>query len=154
VLYEEDFENVGGLLVGSEHERFISEENEELRRIRLMKLAELRAKKEMSGKPFHITDADFDETVKKYPLVLVDFWAEWCGPCRALAPTIEELQREYAGKVFVGKLNVDENPRTAEGFQVFSIPTLIVMKNGAEVERIVGCVPKKHIEASLKKHLG
>ena len=140
--------------MASEHERFISEENEELKRIRERNLADLKARKEMSDKPVRVTDADFDETVKKHPLVLVDFWAEWCGPCRALAPAVEELHNEYAGKVFVGKLNVDENPQTAEGFQVFSIPTLIVMKNGKEVDRIVGCVPKKHIEASLKKHLG
>ncbi len=137
-----------------EHEQFISEENEELKRIRWRKLAELKARKDMSDKPVHVTDSDFDETVKKYPLVLVDFWAEWCGPCRALAPTVEELHKEYMGKVFIGKLNVDQNPQTAENFQVFSIPTLIIMKNGKEVDRIVGCVPKKHIEASLNKHLG
>ena len=106
------------------------------------------------SKPVHVTDADFSETVKKHPVALIDFWAEWCGPCRALAPTIEELHKEYAGKVFVGKLDVDQNPQTAESFQVFSIPTLIVMKNGQEVDRIVGCVPKKSIEAVLKKHLG
>ena len=106
------------------------------------------------SKPVHVTDVDFSETVKKHPVALIDFWAEWCGPCRALAPTIEELHKEYEGKVFIGKLDVDENPQTAEGFQVFSIPTLIVMKNGQEVDRIVGCVPKKSIEDVLKKHLG
>jgi thioredoxin 1 len=137
----------------SEHEQFISGENDELKQLKERKLAEFKARKEMS-KPVHVTDADFSETVKKHPVALIDFWAEWCGPCRALAPTIEELHKEYAGKVFIGKLDVDENPQTAEGFQVLSIPTLIVMKNGQEVDRIVGCVPKKSIEVILKKHLG
>ena len=107
----------------------------------------------MSCKPTHVTDKDFDEVVKKNPLTLIDFWAEWCGPCRALAPTIEELAQDHAGKVFVGKLNVDDNPETAERFQVYSIPTLLIMKDGCEVDRIVGCVPKSNIENALKKHL-
>jgi len=137
-----------------EHERFISCDKEELNHIREQKLAQLKARTKMNDDgPIHVTDSDFDETVKKQPLALIDFWAAWCGPCRALAPTIEELSREYAGKVFVGKLDVDENPEKAECFQVFSIPTLLVMKNGQEVERIVGCVPKKHIEDALKKHM-
>ena len=139
--------------MNGEHEQFISEENDDLKRTQDRKLEELRARKDMS-KPVHVTDADFNETVKKHPLALIDFWADWCGPCRALAPTIEELHKEYAGKVFIGKLDVDENPHTAECFQVFSIPTLLIMKNGQEVERIVGCVPKNNIEAALKKHLG
>jgi thioredoxin 1 len=154
LVQEAQRKNIDDSWMGSEHEQFISEENEELKRIRWRKLAELKARKDMSDKPVHVTDSDFDETVKKYPLVLVDFWAEWCGPCRALASTVEELHKEYMGKVFIGKLNVDQNPQTAENFQVFSIPTLIIMKNGKEVDRIVGCVPKKHIEASLNKHLG
>jgi thioredoxin 1 len=137
-----------------EHERFISEEEEELKRIREKKLAEFMARKEMGNEPVHVTDANFEETVKKHSLALIDFWASWCGPCMALAPVIEELTKDYAERVFVGKLNVDENPQTAEYFQVFSIPTLLIMKNGREVERIVGCVPKKHIEAALGKHLG
>jgi thioredoxin 1 len=101
-----------------------------------------------------LVDSSFDETVKKHAVSLVDFWASWCGPCLALAPTIEELAREYGGKVLVGKLNVDENPRTAESFQVYSIPTMVIMKNGKEVDRLVGCVQKKVIVAALEKHLG
>jgi thioredoxin 1 len=84
---------------------------------------------------------------------LVDFGADWCGPCRALAPTIEELARDYSGKVLVGKLDVDESPKTAECFQVFSIPTLIVFKDGCEVERLVGLCAKSSIEGLLQKHL-
>jgi len=140
--------------MSDEHERFISEDNEELKRIREKKLAEFKAKKEMANEPVHVTDADFEETVKKHSLALIDFWAPWCGPCLALTPTVEELSKDYAGRVLIGKLNVDENPQTAECFQVFSIPTLLIMKNGKEVERIVGCVPKKHIDAALRKHLG
>jgi len=136
-----------------ERERFISCDEEELKRIREKKLAQFKARKKMNDGPIHVTDSDFDETIRKHPLALIDFWAAWCGPCRALAPTIEELSREYTGKVFIGKLDVDENPEKAECFQVFSIPTLLVMKNGQEVERIVGCVPKKHIEDILKKHM-
>jgi thioredoxin len=111
-------------------------------------------KQEMNDKPIHVTDKDFDQVVSKNPLVLIDFWAAWCGPCRALAPTIEELAQEHADKVLVGKLNVDENPETAERFQVQSIPTVLIMKDGCEVDRIVGCVPKSNIENALKKHLG
>ena len=136
-----------------EHDGSASDEKE-LERMRGKKLTELREKKqEMNNEPVHVTDSDFDEITKKHALALIDFWATWCGPCQALAPTIEELAKEYAGRILVGKLNVDENPRTAECFQVFSIPTMLIMRNGEEVDRIVGCVQKKHIEVVLRKHL-
>lgn len=106
----------------------------------------------MSTQPFHITDSNFEETLKKNKLVLVDFWANWCGPCRALAPTIEELAKEYNGKALVGKLDVDENPATAERFQVFSIPTMILFKDGTETERLVGLCSKSRISDTLNKH--
>ena len=128
-----------------------SMDDDELRKAREKKFAELKGKKPDSG-PVHITDSSFNEMTSKSRLALVDFWASWCGPCQALAPTIEELAREYSGKVLVGKLNVDENPQTAESFQVFSIPTMLIMKNGKEVDRIVGCVQKRIIEEALKKH--
>jgi thioredoxin 1 len=137
----------------NENDDLCSEENK-LNRIREKKLAELKEKKQHAGNaPVHVTDSDFNEITGKHPLALIDFWASWCGPCQALAPTIEELANDYAGKVFIGKLDVDENPRTAECFQVFSIPTLLVMKNGREVDRIVGCVPKRHIDATLRRHM-
>jgi thioredoxin 1 len=107
----------------------------------------------MGNEPVQITDADFNEVVAKNHLALIDFWASWCGPCKALAPTIKELAKDYTGRVLVGKLDVDENPRTAERFQVASIPTVLVMKDGCEVDRIVGCVPKKYIESAITKHL-
>ena len=107
----------------------------------------------MDNGPFHITDKNFDETIKNNKLVLVDFWAGWCGPCKALAPTIEELAEEYFGKVLIGKLDVDSNPKTAECFQVFSIPTVILFKNSIETERMVGLSTKKNLEALLQKYL-
>jgi thioredoxin 1 len=106
----------------------------------------------MSTQPFHITDSNFEDTIKKNNVVFVDFWANWCGPCRALAPTIEELAKEFNGKILVGKLDVDENPVTAERFQVFSIPTMILFKNGKETERLVGLCPKNRIVDTLNKH--
>jgi thioredoxin 1 len=143
--------------MNSEHEQFISDEDAELKRTRekKKKLVELKEKKtEMNAEPACVTDSDFNETVNKHALALIDCWAPWCGPCIALAPTIEELAREHVGRMFIGKLNVDENPQTAECFQIFSIPTMLIMKDGKEVDRIVGLVPKKHIEAVLRKHLG
>jgi thioredoxin 1 len=107
----------------------------------------------MSNEPVHVTDANFDEMLKNNKVALIDFWAGWCGPCRALAPTIKELARDYNGKMFIGKLDVDENPKTAKCFNVYSIPTLIVFKDGCEVERLVGLCAKNRIEGILQKHL-
>ncbi len=106
----------------------------------------------MSTEPIHITDANFEQTIKNNKLVLVDFWANWCGPCRALAPTIAEISKEYSGKILVGKLDVDSNPETAERFQVFSIPTMILFKDGQETDRLVGLCPKNRITDALQKH--
>jgi thioredoxin 1 len=140
-----------------ETQRVESGKDSELERIRAGKMKELTAKmkgeKPVANAPIAIDDEHFDETVKKHSLMLVDCWADWCGPCRMLAPTIDELARDYAGRVTVGKLNVDDNPQTAERFCVMSIPTLLIMKNGVEVDRVVGCVPKELIEERLKKHL-
>jgi thioredoxin 1 len=107
----------------------------------------------MSAKTIHVNDSNFNETVTRHSLVLIDFWASWCGPCLALAPTIEELAEQYGEKIIVAKLDVDENPCTAGLFQVYSIPTVVMMKNGKEVERIVGCMPKDCFETMLKKHM-
>jgi thioredoxin 1 len=105
----------------------------------------------MSTEPFHVTDQNFDQTINSNKTVLIDFWATWCGPCRALAPTIVELANEYAGKALIGKLDVDANPETAEKFQVFSIPTMILFKDGKEVDRLVGLCPKSKITDALSK---
>jgi len=143
----------------SREERFISDsEDEELKNLRAKMLKQLVGHKEgkrgVKSEPVHVTDTSFDKTIKENQLAIIDFWASWCGPCRALAPNIQELADEYAGKVFVGKLDVDENPSTAERFQVFSIPTVLIMKDGKEVDRIVGCMPKDYIVNTLKKYLG
>src|SRR6185436_9447539 len=98
-----------------------------------------RCKKPLSldVKPMTVTDATFAADVEQSPIpVLLDMWAPWCGPCRMIAPTIEELAKEMAGRVRVAKMNVDENPNTASRFRVMSIPTLLVLKGGQEVERI------------------
>jgi thioredoxin 1 len=107
----------------------------------------------MVNEPLHLTDNNFDDAISKNKVVLVDFWAGWCGPCRALAPTIEELAKEFAGKVLITKLDVDENPKIAERFQVFSIPTVILIKDRCEVDRIVGLCPKKQYDSALQKHM-
>ena len=100
----------------------------------------------------HFNDADFSEKVLKSPLpVLVDFFADWCGPCRLAAPIIDELAGVYAGKVTIGKLNVDENQQTAAGYGVMSIPTVIMFKGGKEAERKVGFAGKSGYEEMIKK---
>ncbi len=101
-----------------------------------------------------VVDSAFDKEVTESEVpVLVDFWAPWCGPCRALSPVIEELSNDYEGSVKVGKVNVDENPQTTMKFRIRSIPTLIVFKNGEVAEQIVGAVPKSEIEKVLNKTL-
>ena len=78
----------------------------------------------------HLDDESFKRSIKAHPLLLVDFWAPWCGPCKAIAPVIEELAEKYDGKVFIGKIDIDENPKTADSYGVRSIPTLVLLKDG------------------------
>ncbi len=107
-----------------------------------------------SDKVLHVTDQDFDEhVIKGKGLILVDFWAEWCGPCRMVAPILEELAVEYEGQITVTKLNVDENRGTAARFGIRSIPTLLFFKDGSQVEQIIGAVPKSTIKAKVQQHL-
>jgi thioredoxin 1 len=102
-----------------------------------------------------VTDQNFDQDVLKSDKpVLVDFWATWCGPCRAIAPIVEELANEYQGKVKVAKMDVDRNQATPMRYHVLSIPTLLVFKDGQVKEQIVGYVPKEHIQKALDKHAG
>ncbi|TLZ58264.1 MAG: thioredoxin [Methanobacteriota archaeon] len=103
--------------------------------------------------PITLTDANFDEEIRKADPILVDFWAEWCGPCHRVAPILEEVARARAGRLRLGKLNIDENPRTPARFQIMSIPTMLLFKNGSLVDGIVGAVPKAEIESLLAPHV-
>jgi thioredoxin 1 len=101
-----------------------------------------------------VTDADFDQTVEKADgLTVVDFWATWCGPCRMIAPILDQIAVEYAGQVKIAKLDVDANIKTATRFNVRSIPMLLFFKDGKVVDQIVGAVPRQAIEAKLKQHV-
>ncbi|HHB0034498.1 TPA: thioredoxin [Staphylococcus aureus] len=99
-----------------------------------------------------VTDADFDSKVES-GVQLVDFWATWCGPCKMIAPVLEELAADYEGKADILKLDVDENPSTAAKYEVMSIPTLIVFKDGQPVDKVVGFQPKENLAEVLNKHL-
>jgi thioredoxin 2 len=105
-----------------------------------------------SSKPVSVTDATFAEVVERSPLpVLLDMWAPWCGPCRVIAPVLDNLAVELAGRVRVAKLNVDENPVTSARFDVRSIPAMLILKAGQEVDRIVGVQPKSEIARRLER---
>lgn len=122
------------------------EKDEELERIR-------KKKQNFPTTPITVTDAALEELIQKYPLVVIDCWAPWCGPCLMVAPVIEELARDYAGKIIFGKLNVDENQRTAVKYNIMSIPTMLIFKNGKLVDQTIGAMPKQMLEPMLTKYL-
>jgi len=134
-------------------------EDEELEKIRQRKLKQLikktseTEKKSATNKPVEVTDATLKEVIHEHPLVVVDCWAPWCAPCRMVAPVIEEMARDYTGKILFGKLNVDENPEVAMQYQIISIPTLLVFKNGKLMDRIVGAMPRQMLEPKIRRHL-
>lgn len=133
-------------------------EDEELGRIRQRKLRQLIKKaketeKTTPNKPVEVTDANFAETILSHSLVVVDCWASWCAPCHMVAPIIEEMARDYAGRILFGKLNVDENREVPVRYQITSIPTMLVFKNGKVVDRIVGAMPRKVLESKITRHL-
>jgi len=142
-------------------------EDEELKRIRLKKLREMfrrkaleerlkspkNQEKKVLSKPVDLTDVTFKKAIQNHSLVVVDCWAPWCGPCRFLSPIIEEIARDYAGKIFFGKLNVDENPRVAMQYGIMSIPTLLIFKNGRLVDQIIGAMPRRILEPRITRYL-
>lgn len=105
------------------------------------------------GKAIEITDSNFDEVINSEKPVLVDFWAEWCGPCKMIGPIVEELAGEYEGKAVIGKVNVDNNPSASAKFGIRSIPTLLVFKGGEIVDKQVGAVSKAVLAGKLDSHL-
>ncbi|MBC8952122.1 thioredoxin TrxA [Xenorhabdus sp. PB62.4] len=108
----------------------------------------------MSANITHLTDAGFENDVLKAEgLILVDFWAEWCGPCKMIAPILDEISEEYAGKLTIAKLNVDDNPNTAPKYGIRGIPTLILFKNGEVVATKVGALSKTQLKEFLEQYL-
>jgi len=131
-------------------------EDLELERIREQKRREIEAKLQgrPPGGPVPLTDATFAEFVTGHPLVLIDFWAVWCGPCRVVGPLVEELAREYAGRVAVGKVDTDRCPVTSRTFGITAIPTLAVFRDGSLVDGVVGAAPKNRLTSMLDRWLG
>jgi thioredoxin 1 len=131
----------------------------ELEQIRLRKIQAMldvakKGQAPVAKQPIILTDINFSGAVSANELLVVDFWASWCGPCRMVGPIIEELSIEYTGKAAFGKMNVDENQVMPSSFGIMSIPTIIIFNHGKEVERLVGAYPKAHIEAMIKRYLG
>jgi thioredoxin 1 len=138
------------------------DEDSELERIRYKKMRELmeRGSEETMSVPQNeidhpiiLNDENFDKEVSKYPVTVVDLWAPWCGPCRMVTPIIENLAKEYVGKIVFGKLNVDENPDTSRKFGIMSIPTIIIFKNGKPIDKVIGALPKEALEQRIGKYL-
>jgi thioredoxin len=107
-----------------------------------------------NGGPINVTDTDFGDLIEKHEgLSVVDFWAIWCGPCRLIAPIIEQLSVDYAGRVQFAKLDVDSNQRTSMRFNVRSIPSVLFFKDGKHVDTVVGAVPKGHLDRKIQEHI-
>ena len=105
------------------------------------------------NKPINLTDSNLDIEKSKYPLLVIDFWAAWCGPCKMLSPIIEQLAEQHSGKIVFGKVNVDENPHISQRFGIQSIPTLMILKKGQVIDVMIGALPKGQIENRLKQYM-
>ena len=108
---------------------------------------------EVPSEAIELTDANVDQALQRFPLIVVDCWAPWCGPCRMMTPVIDELAREYAGKIVFGKVNVDENAQTAMKYGIRSIPALLIFQDGKVADQIIGAQPKQALEPQLTKYL-
>jgi thioredoxin 1 len=132
-------------------------EDNDLEQIRLKKIQSMlnqaETSKQLSSHPVTVNDDNFNSTLKAHELLVVDFWAPWCSPCRMVGPIIEQLAAEYAGKVTFGKINVDENQMVPESFGIMSIPTIVIFNRGKAVETLVGAYPKVDIENTFKRYL-
>lgn len=131
-------------------------EDPELEAIRQKKLAELERDRQGTpslglSQPVALSADEIQSFLSDHDVALLDFWAPWCGPCRVIAPVLEELAQEMAGQVAIGKVNVDENPSVGQRFQIQGIPTLLLAKDGRIVDRVVGAVPKAQLEARLQQ---
>ena len=135
------------------------EEDEELERIKRKKMMEMMKKIKAKplgkkiDKPIEVTDSNFHEVIKSSGLVVVDCWAAWCAPCRIVSPIIDELAKEYAGKILFGKLNVDLNRKIPMEYQIMSIPTILIFKNGKLVDRLIGARPRRALESAITRYL-
>ena len=105
------------------------------------------------NQPINLTDSNFDIEKSKYSLLVVDFWAAWCGPCKMISPIIEQLAEQYAGKIVFGKVNVDENPHISQRFGIQSIPTLMILKEGQVIDVMIGALPKGQIENRIEQYI-
>jgi thioredoxin 1 len=136
------------------------ETDPELEAIRKRKMQQLQVflekeqeKKTWPSTTIPVTDMNFQEVLNTYPIVLVDFWAQWCAPCKMIGPVLEQLAGEFQGKVVIVKLDVDRNPATANGFKVQSIPTLIMFKDVKAVERITGALPRNALKTLIERNI-
>ncbi len=130
------------------------EDDDEIKRIREKRMKELIKKQGFPDKPLKVSDDSFDNTVKKYPLVVIDFWSEYCPPCMLIAPVLDEMAGELQGRVVFGKVCVDHYRLAASKFGISAIPTLLVFKHGKLADRIIGFAPKQVLLERIKKHMG
>jgi len=134
------------------------DEDNELKKIKQRKIRELLRRNIESvstpvSEPVEVTDLNFNNVIERSRLVVIDCWAPWCPPCRAMALIIDELARKYAGRILFGKLNVDENQMVPIKYQVMSIPTFLIFKDGVLIDRIVGAMPRRALEQRLVRHI-
>lgn len=140
----------------------VSSDSEEIQSIKQKKMDEMMKKMSQTnaeasafpGQPVVVTDSDLDGFVGRYPKVVVDCWAPWCGPCRMLSPTIDALAKDNKGKIAFGKLNTDDNFKTSEKYRISSIPTLLFFKDGKLVDKMIGAAPRQMVEQQIKRALG